>query len=51
MDTVNLDSAAITESAGIYYIDWKKPDANLTIMVNRENQLVIRRGEKEVRTI
>ena len=51
VDTFNLDSAAITESAGIYYIDWKKLDANLTLFVNKQNQLVIRRGEQEVRTI
>ena len=51
VDTFNLDSAAITEAAGIYYIDWKKSDANLTLFVNKQNQLVIRRGEQEVRTI
>lgn len=51
MDTFNLDSAAITEAAGIYYIDWKKSDANLTLFVNKQNQLVIRRGGQEVRTI
>ena len=51
VDTFNLDSAAITESDGIRYIDWKKLDANLTLFVNKQNQLVIRRGEQEVRTI
>lgn len=51
VDVVSLDSAAITEAGGIYYIDWKKSGANLSIFINKQNQLVIRRGEQEVRTI
>lgn len=51
MDVFSLDSAAITEAGGNYYIDWKKPNANLSIFINKQNQLVIRRGEQEVRTI
>lgn len=49
--TFNLEGAAITETAGNYYIDWYKHDANLTLFINQQNQLVIRRGEQEVRTI
>ena len=49
--TFGLDGAAITESSGIYYIDWYKSGANLSIFINKQNQLVIRRGEQEVRTI
>lgn len=51
VDIVQLTSAAITQSADIYYIDWKRPEEEMTLFINKENKLVIRRNNIEVRYI